>query len=50
MAEQFAAKRGLTVPEILGLATPGQRRKPAAEPVVEPTPAPVLTEEAPRDE
>ncbi|MEZ4387480.1 MAG: 30S ribosomal protein S5 [Candidatus Krumholzibacteriia bacterium] len=38
IVEDFAAKRGLTVPEVLGLADPGQRRapKPTAAPVAEP--------------
>jgi small subunit ribosomal protein S5 len=62
LAEQFAAKRGLTVPEILGLATPGSGRRPVAATVSEPEPAseqvsaleqtaaPVQTEEARNDE
>lgn len=29
--EDFASKRGLSVPEVLGLADPGQRRAPKAE-------------------
>lgn len=51
MAEQFAAKRGLTVPEILGLATPGRGRKaaPAAATAEAPT-APAPSEEATTDE
>jgi len=44
-AEDFAAKRGLTVPEVLGLATPGEPR-----PAPAPSPAPAPEQEAANDE
>jgi small subunit ribosomal protein S5 len=46
--EDFAAKRGLTVPEVLGLAQPGQPRSEPAAPAETPADAP--QEEAASDE